>query len=106
VGRQGRFAEGFEITRLQTLEKTMLKTFATSVILAAGVAVAAPAFAQDARPVDEPTIDVNGDGVNDAWDRDEDGFIDAWDDDADGQPDVVIDLNEDEYGYNRDGDDD
>ena len=34
-----------------------------------------------------PTIDTDGDGAMDAWDRSGDGQPDAWDSDGDGEPD-------------------
>ena len=37
------------------------------------------------------TIDSNGDGTMDAWDRSGDGQADAWDSDGDGQPDLLDD---------------
>jgi hypothetical protein len=36
-----------------------------------------------------PTIDSDGDGRMDAWDRSDDGQPDAWDSDGDGQPDLL-----------------
>lgn len=36
-----------------------------------------------------PTLDTDGDGVMDAWDRSGDGQPDAWDTDGDGQPDAL-----------------
>ncbi|MEE9433375.1 MAG: hypothetical protein V3V15_03960 [Sphingorhabdus sp.] len=36
-----------------------------------------------------PTIDTNGDGKMDAWDRDANGVPDAWDTDGDGKPDAL-----------------
>lgn len=38
-----------------------------------------------------PTIDSDGDGTMDAWDRSGDGQADAWDSDGDGQPDLLDD---------------
>lgn len=38
-----------------------------------------------------PTIDTDGDGTMDAWDRSGDGQPDAWDTDADGKPDLLDD---------------
>lgn len=35
------------------------------------------------------TIDTDGDGIMDAWDRSGDGTPDAWDTDGDGQPDAL-----------------
>ncbi len=36
-----------------------------------------------------PTLDTNGDGIADAWDRDADGLPDAWDLDGDANPDAL-----------------
>ncbi len=36
-----------------------------------------------------PTIDTDGDGTMDAWDRSGNGQPDAWDTDGDGQPDAL-----------------
>lgn len=44
----------------------------------------APATADQAPPA---TLDSNGDGTMDAWDRNNDGKADAWDTDGDGKPD-------------------
>lgn len=38
-----------------------------------------------------PTIDTDGDGAMDAWDRSGDGQPDAWDTDGDGKPDLLDD---------------
>lgn len=38
-----------------------------------------------------PTIDTDGDGKADAWDRDGNGIADAWDTDGDGKPDLFDD---------------
>jgi hypothetical protein len=38
-----------------------------------------------------PTIDSDGDGKMDAWDRSGDGQADAWDSDGDGTPDLLDD---------------
>ncbi|MEP2989286.1 MAG: hypothetical protein ABJN65_10835 [Parasphingorhabdus sp.] len=38
-----------------------------------------------------PTIDTNGDGTPDAWDRSGDGKPDAWDTNGDGRPDLLDD---------------
>lgn len=47
---------------------------------------AAPPRDQD-RKIPPATIDTDGDGIADAWDRNQDGTPDAWDTDGDGQPD-------------------
>lgn len=39
------------------------------------------------KPIPPPTIDSNGDGKADAWDRDANGKADAWDSNGDGKPD-------------------
>lgn len=36
-----------------------------------------------------PTIDTDGDGTPDAWDRNGDAAPDAWDVDQDGMPDLI-----------------
>ncbi|MEO1044828.1 MAG: hypothetical protein AAFX04_05250 [Pseudomonadota bacterium] len=64
----------------------MRNFFAVSAVALAASLAAAPAVAQDDYP--PATIDTNGDGVADAWDRDGDGQPDAWDTDADGKPDL------------------
>jgi hypothetical protein len=55
--------------------------------------LAVPLIAHAATPgettVPVPTIDTNGDGKPDAWDRDGDGRADAWDRDGDGKPDTI-----------------
>ena len=38
-------------------------------------------------PVPPPTLDSNGDGKLDGWDRDGDGKADAWDTNGDAKPD-------------------
>ncbi len=43
------------------------------------------------KPVQPPTIDTNGDGKADGWDRDGNGLVDAWDTDGDGKPNVFDD---------------
>jgi hypothetical protein len=40
-------------------------------------------------PIPPATIDTNGDGKADAWDRDANGMPDAWDVNGDGQPDQL-----------------
>lgn len=56
-------------------------------------AVTPPAeAAMPAEPTHPPaTIDSNGDGIMDAWDRNADGKADAWDTTGDGAPDAVDD---------------
>lgn len=56
-------------------------------LLAVPVALSAAMPARTA--LSAPTIDSNGDGKPDAWDRDGDGKADAWDLDGDGKPDAV-----------------
>jgi hypothetical protein len=55
------------------------------------VASVAQAAAPEKPAVPAPTIDTNGDGKPDAWDRDGDGKADVWDRDGDGKPDAVDD---------------
>ncbi|MCB2077054.1 MAG: hypothetical protein KDE55_05070 [Novosphingobium sp.] len=72
-----------------------------SLALFAPLAFAAQAFATEAVPASgeaesdmptlPPTIDTDGDGTADAWDRNNDGRADAWDTDGDGKPDVFDD---------------
>jgi len=45
----------------------------------------------EASSVPPPTVDSDGDGRMDAWDRDRDGRVDAWDTDGDGLPNVLDD---------------
>ncbi|MEO9600501.1 hypothetical protein [Parasphingorhabdus sp.] len=53
---------------------------------------ASPESAEEApSEIPAPTIDSDGDGVMDAWDRSGDGQPDAWDSDGDGQPDLIDD---------------
>ena len=59
-----------------------------------GLSVAANAAqmepSEDVQPeIPSATIDTDGDGVMDAWDRSGDGQADAWDTDGDGRPDAV-----------------
>lgn len=59
-----------------------------------GLSVAAgatePEQADDsAAEIPAPTIDTDGDGLMDAWDRSGDGQPDAWDSDGDGAPDLL-----------------
>lgn len=58
--------------------------------LSVAAAAAEPEFSDD-RPseIPAPTIDTDGDGLMDAWDRSGDGQPDAWDSDGDGQPDLL-----------------
>lgn len=39
--------------------------------------------------IPKPSIDSDGDGKADAWDRDDNGMPDAWDVDGDGYPDML-----------------
>jgi len=82
-----------------------IATFGT--LIMAGALASAPALAQDTgaqdtgatgataqtedQSVPPATIDTNGDGKADAWDRDGNGQPDAWDTDGDGAPDKVDD---------------
>ncbi len=53
---------------------------------------AEPELSDDHRSeIPTPTIDTDGDGILDAWDRSGDGRPDAWDSDGDGQPDLLDD---------------
>ncbi|MGB5483096.1 hypothetical protein [Parasphingorhabdus sp.] len=61
-----------------------------------GLSVAAhaaePELSDDKKSeIPAPTIDTDGDGLVDAWDRRGDGQADAWDTDGDGQPDLLDD---------------
>ena len=61
-----------------------------------GLSVAAnaaePEFSDDKQSeIPTPTIDSDGDGILDAWDRSGDGRADAWDSDGDSQPDLLDD---------------
>jgi hypothetical protein len=77
-------------------------------LIAAGALAVTPALAQEMTPdapaaptqeapateapagdsqVPPATLDSNGDGTMDAWDRNNDGKADAWDTDGDGKPD-------------------
>ena len=80
----------------------MIKNVLFGTAAAAAFTLAAPAAAQDAPAGEEPmvepemgpppaTIDSDGDGTNDAWDRNGDGNADAWDQDGDGNPDALDD---------------
>lgn len=65
------------------------------VLAAAATAIAAPAWADhhdeapQAGAIPPATIDSDGDGIADAWDRDGDGRADAWDTNGDGMPDAM-----------------
>tara|TARA_R100001244_G_scaffold20643_7_gene21568 strand:+ start:3978 stop:4223 length:246 start_codon:yes stop_codon:yes gene_type:complete len=65
-------------------------------LITAGLGLSVAAHAAEPETPDEmpteipaPTIDSDGDGVMDAWDRSGDGAPDAWDSDGDGRPDLV-----------------
>ena len=47
--------------------------------------------AETEMPALPATIDSDGDGVADAWDRNSDGSADAWDTNGDGKPDLFDD---------------
>ncbi len=75
--------------------KTLL---ASAVALSALAASPTLAFEQKAgakqsqkKVLAPPTIDTNGDGKADAWDRDKNGKADAWDVNNDGKPDLFDD---------------
>ena len=70
----------------------------TPYLITVGLGLSIPAQAAQPESPDEmqseipaATIDSDGDGTMDAWDRNADGQPDAWDSDADGQPDLVDD---------------
>ena len=83
--------------------RVALRTMATTAIFGlSGAALAAQNEPQSAKekmsqeappPIESqvpvPTIDTNGDGKPDAWDRDANGVADAWDIDGDGKPDLL-----------------
>lgn len=67
-------------------------------LVTAGLGLSVAASAAEPESPDEnppeipaPTIDSDGDGIADAWDRTGDGQPDAWDTDGDGQPDRLDD---------------
>jgi len=68
-------------------------TFAVPAFAADDAAAANPPVEADANaPAPEDigpaTLDTNGDGKADAWDKDGNGTPDAWDQDGDGKPDA------------------
>lgn len=90
-----------------TFQRTLIRTatIAAAFPMAAGLAMAQDSMmpegdamtppAEEAMPADATnppaTMDSNGDGTMDAWDRDADGTADAWDTTGDGAPDAVDD---------------
>lgn len=85
-----------------------MKNTIIGTLIAAGALAATPVLAQEMTPeapaaptqeapateapagdsqVPPATLDSNGDGTMDAWDRNNDGTADAWDTDGDGKPD-------------------
>lgn len=85
-----------------------MKNTIIGTLIAAGALAATPALAQEMTPdapaaptqeapaaeapagdsqIPPATLDSNGDGTMDAWDRNNDGKADAWDTDGDGKPD-------------------
>jgi hypothetical protein len=76
-----------------------MSIFNTLLLAAAGLGLflfgavvkAAEPAPQPTPAIPAPTIDTNGDGKPDAWDRNADGKADAWDLDGDGAPDAVDD---------------
>lgn len=51
---------------------------------------AEPEFSDDKRSeIPAPSIDTDGDGIVDAWDRSGDGRPDVWDSNSDDQPDLL-----------------
>lgn len=86
----------------KTVLRVALQTTVMMTMLGfSGMALAAPGAPQDAEDkmsqeapppeseIPAPTIDTNGDGKPDAWDRDANGVPDAWDVDGDGKPDLL-----------------
>ncbi|MEO9912291.1 hypothetical protein [Parasphingorhabdus sp.] len=70
----------------------------TPYLITVGLGLSVAANAAEPETSDEmeseipaPTIDSNGDGTMDAWDRSGDGRPDAWDSDGDGRPDLLDD---------------
>lgn len=68
----------------------------TPFLVTVGMGLSVSAYAAEPESPDDmqseipaPTIDSNGDGVMDAWDRSGDEQPDAWDSDGDGQPDLL-----------------
>ena len=68
----------------------------TPFLIAVGLGLSVAAHAAEPEATDEmqseipaPTIDTDGDGLMDAWDRSGNGQPDAWDSDGDGQPDLL-----------------
>ncbi len=68
----------------------------TPFLITAGLGLSIAAHAAEPETQDEmqseipaPTIDSDGDGVMDAWDRNGDEKADAWDSNGDGQPDLL-----------------
>lgn len=68
----------------------------TPYLITVGLGLSVAAHAADPKSPDvvpseipAPTIDTDGDGKMDAWDRSGDGQPDAWDSDGDGQPDLL-----------------
>ena len=60
--------------------------------LSAAASAAEPEYSNDKHSeIPAPTINSDGDGLPDAWDRSGDGQPDAGDEDGDGQPDLLDD---------------
>ena len=70
----------------------------TPFLITVGMGLSVAAHAAEPQSPDDmqseipaPTIDSDGDGTMDAWDRSGDGQADAWDSNGDGQPDLLDD---------------
>lgn len=68
----------------------------TPFLITVGLGLSVTAHGAEPESTDEmqseipaPTIDTDGDGLMDAWDRSGNGRPDAWDSDGDGQPDLL-----------------
>jgi|GEM_PF-1770232 len=86
---------------LMNMNKTM-KVVAIPFALLAMPAVMQGLSAQES---DAPTVDTDGDGTPDAWDKSGDGKADAWDTNGDGKADAWdTDGNGKPDAYDTDGD--
>tara|TARA_R110000824_G_scaffold30860_2_gene101003 strand:- start:9757 stop:9993 length:237 start_codon:yes stop_codon:yes gene_type:complete len=75
----------------------------TPFLITVGLGLSVTAYAAEPESPDDmqseipaPTIDSDGNGILDAWDRSGDGQPDAWDKDGDGQPDMLDDNGDGE----------
>jgi hypothetical protein len=74
----------------KAFQRIALSSLALSLTMPAFASISAGDMEEKTRAeIPPPTIDSDGDGKMDAWDRDANGVADAWDTNADGKPDKM-----------------